>query len=104
MRPIEITLPRLHAPNIRAITLWPFILYRRGDQQDPALRSHEFFHWRQALRWGVLPWYLAYVLLLPFYYRKDPQDHPMEHPAYQRQFEVEAALRRGETINDPWLS
>ena len=103
MRPIEIALPRLHAPNIRAITLWPFILYRRGDEGDPALRCHEFYHWREARRWGVIPWYLTYLLLLPFYFRKDPREHPLEAKAYEHQFAVEAKIRNGETVEDPWL-
>jgi hypothetical protein len=99
LNPIEITVPRLHQDNIHAITLWPFILYRQGFQNDIALRCHEFFHWRQALRWGVIPWYLLYLLLLPFYFRRPPDQHPLEAPAYAKQREVLRLLSVGESID-----
>lgn len=98
LNPIEITLPRLHKENIHGITLWPFILYRRGAIDDIALRCHEYFHWRQALRWGVVPWYLTYLALLPFYFRRPPDQHPLEAPAYAAQREVLRLLRDGESI------
>jgi hypothetical protein len=99
LNPIEITVPRLHQDNIHAITLWPFILYRRGFQDDIALRCHEFFHWRQAFRWGVIPWYLVYLLLLPFYLGRPADQHPLEAPAYAKQREVLRLLSVGESID-----
>ena len=99
MSPIKITVPRLHQKNIHAITLWPFILYRRGFQDDIALRCHEYFHWRQAFRWGVLPWYLLYLALVPFYFRRPADQHPLEAPAYAEQREVLRLLDAGESID-----
>src|ERR687892_262172 len=99
LNPIEITVPRLHQDNIHAITLWPFILYRRGFQDDIALRCHEFFHWRQAFRWGVLPWYLLYLALVPFYFRRPADQPPLEAPAYAEQREVLRLLDAGESID-----
>ena len=91
MSPIELTVPRLPS-KILAVTLWPFILYRRGYETNTPLRAHEQYHWRQALRWGVVPWYVAYLVLAPFYFRK-PWRHPMEVRAYEVQ--REAILRLG---------
>lgn len=100
MNPIEITVPRLHRENIHAITLWPFIVYRRGFQDDIALRCHEYFHWRQAFRWGVIPWYLLYLALVPLYFRRPADQHPLEAPAYAEQREVLRLLGTGESINE----
>ena len=90
-------------PNVHAITLWPFIFYLRVHRHNVALRCHEFYHWRQARRWGVLPWYVTYLLLQIRYFHT-PREHPLERGAYQRQDEVLLALERGETIDDPWLA
>ena len=80
MRPINLIVPWL--PGwIDAITLWPFIVYRRGCEASIPLQRHEYCHWRQAVQWGVVPWYLAYVILLPFYWKR-PREHPMEVGAY----------------------
>ena len=87
MKPINLTVPWL--PEwIDAVTLWPFIVYRRGCEDSISLRRHEYYHWRQAVQWGVVPWYLAYVILLPFYWKR-PREHPMEVGAY-------AAMWQGE--------
>ena len=79
MKPIEITVPWL-PKGVGAITLWPFIVYKTRALRD-RYREHELFHWRQALRWGVVPWYIAYIALMPFY--GDPRAHPMEREAYR---------------------
>ena len=100
LKPIEVTVPRLHARGVDAITLWPFILYRRGHRDNLPLRCHEHYHWREALRWGVLPWYLVYLLLLPFYFRKPSDQHPLEASAYAKQREVRALLERGESVDE----
>ena len=99
MKPIELTLGKLHNEGVDAITLWPFILYRRGHQDDVALRCHEHFHWRQALRWGVLPWYLWYLALVPFYFRKPSYEHPLERPAYQLQWQIQEKLKSETSID-----
>ena len=68
MKPINLTVPWL--PEwIHAVTLWPFIVYRRGCEASIPLQR------------GVVPWYLAYVILLPFYWKR-PREHPMEVEAY----------------------
>ena len=100
MRPIEITLPRLHQRGVDGITLWPFIFYRRGHQHNIALRCHEHYHWRQARRWGVIPWYIAYLALLPFYLGKPADRHPLEAPAYALQRRVLARLQAGGNIDE----
>ena len=81
MGPINITVPERIwlLPKIAAITLWPFIVYRQGHR-TPALEAHERYHWDQALRWGILPWYALYVALLPFY--GGGRNHPLERGAY----------------------
>ena len=100
LKPIEVTVPRLPARGVDAITIWPFILYRRGHRDNLALRCHEYYHWREAFHWGVLPWYLIYLLLLPFYLRKPSDQHPLESQAYAKQREVRALLDRGESVDD----
>ena len=83
MRPINITIPeRLWLlPRVTAITLWPFIVYREG-RRTPALEAHEHYHWYQALRFWVLPWYIGYVVLA-ILYRTGGRNHPMERRAYE---------------------
>ena len=100
MNPIEISLPRLHQDNIHAITLWPFIVYRREFQDDIALRCHEYFHWRQAFRWGVVPWYLTYLVLQLYYFWGPSERHPLEAPAYAKQREVQALLDDEQSIDE----
>ena len=59
---------------------------------------HEHFHWRQALRWGVLPWYLWYLALVPFYLRKPSHEHPLERPAYELQWQIQEKRKSGSSI------
>ena len=89
MKPVELETPWLPGKRIDGITLWPFILYRRG-KRSPALEAHERFHWQQALRWGVVPWYAAYVVLY-LVVRSGKRRHPLERPAYEVS---DAILRR----------
>jgi len=86
---IELTVPWLPG-GIRAVTLWPLVLYLRGYEDDPCVRLHEEYHWRQALRWGVVPWYAAYLLVGIFYIGKPAPRHPMEREAYR----IERECRR----------
>ena len=102
LKPIEVEVKRLHNQAADAITLWPFILYRKGYKQDQALRAHEYYHWRQAFRWGVIPWYALYLCLLCFYFRKPSREHPLEKPAYQRQDQVMRLLASGQDVT-PYL-
>ena len=99
MQPLERMAPWL-PKGVDGITLWPFILYRQGHRDSIPLRCHEHYHWRQALRWGVVPWYLAYLLLKPLYLRKPADRHPLERSAYAKQREVRALLEAGESIDE----
>lgn len=83
MRPIWIGCRRWpFAPQRSiAITLWPFIFYSAAFSDHPGTGTHELYHWWQALRWGVVPWYAYYALLLPWYWRR-AREHPLERPAY----------------------
>jgi hypothetical protein len=98
MKPIELT-TRWLPPGVDGMTLWPFILYRRGHQGDIALRCHEHYHWRHALRWGVLPWYLAYLVLKLWYLGQPAERHPLEAPAYAKQRQVQELLKAGASID-----
>lgn len=82
MKPINITIPERRWPlkKVAAITLWPFVVYREG-YKTPALEAHELYHWWQALAWGVLPFYVVYIALLPFY--GSGKNHPLERGAYK---------------------
>ena len=84
MKPIKIRLVHYFFPKSDAITLWPFIFFRDSVWDDKCLHIHETYHWYQALHWGVVPWYLVYLALLPFYLSK-PKEHPMEVVPYQLQ-------------------
>ena len=100
MKPIEVTVPALQK-GIDAITLWPFIIYRRGVRDNLPLRCHEWFHWRHALRWGVLPWYAVYLLLKPFYLGARSHLHPFEAPAYALQQKIIDMQAAGESLDGP---
>lgn len=80
-------------PNIAAITLFPFILYRK-EYRTPSLEVHEHYHWNQIWKWLVIPWYIAYVVIWLFYRNRPPEEHPMERKAYaiQHQWEADHAL------------
>ncbi|PKB77799.1 MAG: hypothetical protein BZY88_20730 [SAR202 cluster bacterium Io17-Chloro-G9] len=103
MKSIELTVPALQK-GVDAMTLWPFIIYRRGAQDNLPLRCHEWFHWRHALRWGVLPWYLAYILIKPWYLGARTPQHPFEAPAYAKQRQIIDALAGGRAWNNNWPS
>ena len=88
MKPIEMHVPWLPG-HILAVTLWPFILYRAWS---PCTRVHEHYHWHQARRWGVIPWYIVYLTIGLFYVGKPASDHPMEREAYRLQRGCEDAM------------
>ena len=89
MKPISIVPKYFPLPRkTHAITLWPFIFFRREKyKQDRALMAHEMYHWNQALKYGVIPWYILYVILL-LIYRTGGRKHPMERRAYELQREI----------------
>ena len=70
------------------MTLWPFILYLPEWRDNPKTRVHEHFHWEQAKRWGVLPWYALYLVLMLTVIGRPINKHPLEAPAYRAEAEV----------------
>ncbi len=61
-----------------AITLWPLGVFYR--YKTPSIKAHEEVHWAEQRRCGGLPWFVAYLLLLPFF--GGGRKHPMEKWAY----------------------
>ena len=92
LKPIEVKFPfvfRFLPKKTDAITLFPFIFYRKDvDSYRKGLRAHERYHWDNALRWGVLPFYVIYVVLLLKY--GGGENHPLEKPAYELQRKINA--------------
>lgn len=91
MKPIELEVAWL--PGIFAITLVPFILYRKGHKTE-CIQRHEHYHWHQALRWGIIPWYLAYFALALINVGRPANQHPLEAAAYKIQWDCEAESKK----------
>ncbi len=75
MTPKTVVVPRLW---VRGITLYPFVLLRKGEEGDEALVAHEHWHWHEidSLPWWKRPiWYVAYILLAVCF---SHDQHPME--------------------------
>lgn len=91
MRPIELRVPWLPFGNL-AMVIWPLVLLTPTAYADECIRLHEAYHWHQALRWGVLPWYVAYAILgISVLIRQRPQnEHPFERRAYELEWECAA--------------
>ena len=90
MKPIEIVAPGIKLARIRAITLFPMILYVSTEvKANPCIRAHELYHFNQALRWGVLPFYAVYLVLAIFNIGKPASRHPMERTPYRIQRDCE---------------
>ena len=83
-------------PKDWAITLWPFCFYAPNLIDQECVRVHEHYHWKQALSWGVVPWYLVYIVLWPFY-RHNIGAHPLEMPAYAKQHQCEQSNKEVES-------
>ena len=67
---IELTVKRIPWPfpkRVHAVTLFPFIVYEPSARYDKAVQAHERYHWKDQMRWLVIPWFLVYIALLPFY-------------------------------------
>jgi|TARA_R110000824_G_scaffold34854_3_gene110041 hypothetical protein len=80
---IEITVKHIPWPfpkTVHAVAIWPFIFYEEHVRFDKAIQAHERYHLADQKRWLVIPWFITYVALLPFYggYRQ----HPLERRAY----------------------
>ena len=91
----EKTVNWLPGRNTVGMMIWPFILYK--GMPSEGLRAHEWYHWRHALRWLVVPWYITYGLLFVIYRTSGPC-HPFEEPAYAAAKEVESG-NLGEPID-----
>ncbi len=88
---LEISVKRIPWPFpqlVHAVALWPFIIYEHEVRYDEGVQAHERYHWHDQMKWLVLPWFIIYVALLPFYggFRR----HPFEKSAYAKQDEVNA--------------
>jgi len=81
--------------RVHAVTLWPFIIYEHHIRQDISVQEHERYHWRDQMKWFVVPWFIAYICLLPFY--GGGRKHPMEKPAYAIQDVIRGDKREDET-------
>ena len=80
---IELTVKHIPWPfpkAVHAVTIWPFIFYEEHVRFDEAVQAHERYHLADQKKWFVIPWFIVYVALLPFYggYRQ----HPLERQAY----------------------
>ena len=73
---------------VHAVTIWPFIVYEHQVWDDPGVQVHERYHWQDQIRWLLLPWFAAYLVLRPFY--GGGRRHPLEREAYRRQDRCEA--------------
>ena len=99
IKPIELVSPWL-PKGIDAIMLFPFIFYRKGYADNMPLRSHEYYHWYQAKKFGVFPWYLTYVFLMVVYLGRSKVSHPFEKMAYAEQAEVEHLIKSHKKTSD----
>lgn len=92
---IEITVQHIPWPfprGVHAVTLWPFIFYGWWVRNDPAVQAHERYHWHDQKKWLVVPWFIAYLCLLPFY--GGARRHPMEKSAYAIEDTINDAKRK----------
>ena len=81
---IEVRVSRIPWPfpeNVHAVTIWPVIVYEPQVWASPSVQAHERYHWKDQLRWLVVPWFIAYGLLRLRY--SGGRDHPLEREAYR---------------------
>ena len=98
---IELFVDKIRWPfpeYVHAVTLWPFIIYENWTKDDQALQAHEEYHWHDQMKWLVVPWFIAYICLLPFY--GGGRNHPMEKPAYAVQDQVNEEKRKKGKSNE----
>ena len=91
---IELSVRRIPWPfpkSVHAVTIWPFIFYEHQVRDDLSIQAHERYHLKHQLKWCVLPWFIDYVALLPFYggFRK----HPFERSAYELEDKVKSETK-----------
>ena len=73
---------------MHAVTVSPLIFYEPHVWDDACVRVHERYHWMDQIRWLWVPWFVAYLVLRPFY--GGGRRHPLEKEAYRRQDACEA--------------
>jgi len=76
-------IPRPFPEWTHAVTIWPVIVYEAEVWDNRCVQVHERYHWIDQLRWLLLPWFLTYLVLRPFY--GGGRKHPLEKEAYRRQ-------------------
>ena len=68
--------------NIRAITIFPFIILRSDAKPDAVLINHERIHLRQQLELLVIPFYIWYLIE---YFAFGYWNIPFEREAYDNE-------------------
>jgi len=71
---------------IAAVTLYPYIFIKKEYKDDKCIRAHEEYHFNQIQKFGIIPWYLLYLVLLLVYIGKPTNRHPLEKKAYEIQY------------------
>jgi hypothetical protein len=67
--------------STHALTICPFVFYESGMWDDECLQKHERHHWIAQIQTLVIPWLVAYIVLLLIY--GGARKHPMEKNAYK---------------------
>ena len=83
---VEIRVRRIPWPfpeKVHAVTVWPLIIYEEQVWDDVCVQLHERYHWVDQIRWLLVPWFAAYLVLSIFY--GGGARHPLEKEAYRRQ-------------------
>ena len=82
---VEILVQKIRWPfpeRVHAVTLWPFIFYEAQVWDDKCVQVHERYHRLDQIRWGIVRWFTAYLILLPLH--GGGRRHPLEREAYRR--------------------
>jgi hypothetical protein len=61
---IKSNFPKLF--NAGAITIAPFIFIAPEQADDAALVAHENVHYKEQLKWLMIPWWIAYLVSRTF--------------------------------------
>ena len=98
-KPRYIFLPFIFSNKI-AVCIFPFIFWskRKRGWFNPCIVAHEVCHWNHQKKWkeekifGLSRWlakYILYWLIYNVIKTLPPQQHPMEKPAYEAQYQCE---------------
>ncbi len=71
---------------VAAVTLYPYIIIKKEYEGDKCLRAHEEYHFNQIQKFGIIPWYLLYLILSIICIGKPADKHPLEKRAYEIQY------------------